>query len=123
METKGNYESMARLARRLGYRDVEFIKARGLVRGQILMECLWKTDRIFCCLMKNEFILVSARNFLVVIVPYTIGKKKRNFWNCLEELILGENQPKLLCGDFNEIVDKIEKLGEHELRHTHLFLK
>lgn len=55
METKGNSKSMARLARRLGYSNVEFIKARGLAGGQILMECLWKTNHIFSCLMKNEF--------------------------------------------------------------------
>lgn len=102
--TKENKERLERVAQNLGFSKVEIVEARGdagglalMWTGDVLMECLWKTNRLICCSVKSEGSDFQWKLLGVYGTPYRT--EKENFWNGLETIVRKWRESWLLMGD------------------------
>lgn len=120
METKCNAYWMERLCKNLEFHRSIYTEARGLAGGIILMwkeevklKCRWKTEKAICGDLWDEHGNM-AWSMVACYGTLYLGEKD-NFWKEVELKLEDINNPWILFGDLNEVVNASEKLGGREI--------
>lgn len=90
-------------------------------KEEINMECVYKSERIICCEVKDLF---EGKNWRMVgCYGSPHFHLKRDFWSGLGEFLETFEVPWILFGDLNELVEASEKWGDKDFKWKNLFLK
>lgn len=123
IETKSNELKMKHLALRLGFNNYVVVEANGSIGGltfmwieDIKISYMWKTDRLKCCSVLDSDLNISSKNLVCYGTPY--WGEKENFCSNLDFLVSIWEEPWLLLGDFNEIMNFGEKFGGSKCRSS-----
>lgn len=128
METNGGSKKLSRICKKLRFGNsliVDEIRAAGglilLWNDNISATCLWKTERLISCLLKD---LNSGLEWIFIGCYETLYPgEKQYFWESFELTLEHEKRSWILLGDLNEIISDAEKRGGRPCNHRRLLLK
>lgn len=128
IETKVNKAKMDQKCRSLNFKNLLILEAMRIAGEIALMwieetniECLWKSNHLLHCIIKDS---VGSRKwdlFACYGTPYYRAKK--TFWDSLVEQVSKVDDPWLMIGDLNEVVDALEKFGGRPVWRKSLYLQ
>lgn len=116
-ETKNKRWYLEEVVQKLGYHSLKTVEPLGRSGGLAVM---WKNSCKVEILQANRRLIdlkVRWRDkefFLSCVYGYLVRSKRSGVWERLTRIGVHRKEPRLLTGDFNEILDQSEKLGGTE---------